>query len=466
MVITFISVMLFAGFVEAWGEESAESIPAGTYLLMLGVLFWPFKGFFQRERLLFLRTMQRIALGGLGSTVFFADVILADILTSFSRVVGDLQIVFTDLDETRTGEQTAAWVDMIAPSLICLPFLFRLRQSRNRHMLNALKYLSALPVIASSWLINFLRIRYYGLGLDPSQFDGEPKRLFEMQKRRVWIFFSILNSVFSLYWDIRMDWHLGTIGKFNSWRSLFGFGTDKSFVSSPTFDSTFSTASSQQQRRGTGKTSAAYGKVPTDEVDVEAEGDLSKARAGVKVYPPSSVIKTPSSLALMANERTSGTKFFLRLHLHFRHAWLYYGAVVLDTILRLSWIVKVTLIYTLARASLRGQSGTEPLSGLMAVDFTIKCLEIVRRYVWVFFRCEREWVVRKGHIREDPAREVRVPGWEAVGIGMGVGNFVRGNAGVAEVHTSGDLASGSVVGVKAPYVLNRTASGLNLKEKE
>ncbi|KAJ3162546.1 hypothetical protein HK101_000735 [Irineochytrium annulatum] len=98
LVLTVVTVLVFSFLVGPWGEEASEIVPALTYLITLGFIWWPWGNhMFARERGLFLRTMYRIALGGLGSTVFFCDVILADILTSFSRVVGDLQIVFTDL---------------------------------------------------------------------------------------------------------------------------------------------------------------------------------------------------------------------------------------------------------------------------------------------------------------------------------------------------------------------------------
>ncbi|KAJ3104023.1 hypothetical protein HDU97_009570 [Phlyctochytrium planicorne] len=486
MILTLVSVFVFAVLAQSWGEEASETIPALTYVILLVLLVWPWEGLYKQERFLFLRTMQRIALGGLSSTVYFCDVILADILTSFSRVVGDLQIVFTDLvydipahDETGFGKKLSerqrqrrevegaveeavetAWVDVIAPILICLPFLFRLRQciaeylqskdpsARTRHMLNAIKYISAIPVIVSSWLINYLRMRYYGLGLDPSNYDGDSNHLklrnAEMKINfsiGVWIFFSVVNSLYSLYWDICMDWHLGTISR-NIWRYLTQPTSESEKHTSPGVETSFSSASiisipGSQQRR----TKGDYSKISTDDPEVDAPTTrkhsstpnsptgshlLLSGSTSSKAYPPN-MSKTPSSLALMANERSAGgSKFFLRPHLHFRQAWLYYGAILLDTCLRLSWIVKVTLIYTLARSSLRGQTSSELLSGLMAVDFSIKCLEILRRYIWVFFRCEREWVVKKGHVREDPVREVRVSNWESVGMGLSLqssGNF-------------------------------------------
>lgn len=41
--------------------------------------------------------MYRIAFGGIGSSVLFADVILADVLTSYSRIFGDIGLVYMDL---------------------------------------------------------------------------------------------------------------------------------------------------------------------------------------------------------------------------------------------------------------------------------------------------------------------------------------------------------------------------------
>ncbi|KAJ3303046.1 protein-ER retention protein, partial [Blyttiomyces sp. JEL0837] len=224
-----------------YGEEVAEVVPGFAYLIVLGVVLVPAnpEGFFGRERCWFQRSLYRVAFDTINSpAVPLCDVILADILTSYSRVVGDLQLVVTDLlsadpgrghppgpvDIDGVGEKQVRsggmdldglegvisteglsrrdsgggerrWrfrrnvhahgsvggvvlLDLVGPVLVSLPFLFRLRQcmteyfqtrnpaAKTRHLLNAIKYTSALPVIISSWLINWLRARYELLDSD------------------------------------------------------------------------------------------------------------------------------------------------------------------------------------------------------------------------------------------------------------------------------------------------------------
>ena len=60
-------------------------------------LFPTFPIFLNQERKWFVNCLRRIVLGGISAKVYFSDVILADILTSFSKVFGDLQLVIVDL---------------------------------------------------------------------------------------------------------------------------------------------------------------------------------------------------------------------------------------------------------------------------------------------------------------------------------------------------------------------------------
>lgn len=116
------------------------------------------------------------------------------------------------------------------------------------------------------------------------------------------IFFSIVNSLYSLYWDVVVDWHL--------------------------FQKT-------------------------------SRGNSSSSR-------------------------------FLRPNLHFSHTIVYYAAILIDAVLRLSWTIKVTLLYRLVRATLYN----DLMPSSIGIDVGLKVLELVRRWVWVFFRVEREWVAK------------------------------------------------------------------------
>ncbi|KND00484.1 uncharacterized protein SPPG_04800 [Spizellomyces punctatus DAOM BR117] len=351
-IITFLSLAIFAKLEAKWGEEAAEIVPSLTFVLLTALILWPRKGFFARERGRFTRSLIRTILGGLGSTVPFCDVILADILTSFSKIMGDLQIVFADLvtEEVSHGlakagaipknvvmsrEASSAtslrvstlrnfrFLDFVSPFLVCLPYLFRLRQclaeytqssspsARTRHLANAIKYLSALPVVITGFLINWLETKYH---------DHHQENVLKHTQLRdaqwnlslslgLWVFFSVVNSIFSLYWDIVMDWHLGNL----------------------------------QRRRSTSRNSSKY-------------------------------------------------PVLLRPVLHFRYPFVYYAAILLDTILRMSWIVRVAILQQVVDGVGTPKEGVK--QSLAAVDIALKVLEVLRRWMWVFFRVEREWVSR------------------------------------------------------------------------
>lgn len=87
---------------------------------------------------------------------------------------------------------------------ISLPFTFRLRQTlaeynttkdlieKKRHLANAIKYASSYPVIWTTFYINWNIKNNFDLG---AAFG-------------LWVIFSSFNSLFSLYWDVFVDWKL------------------------------------------------------------------------------------------------------------------------------------------------------------------------------------------------------------------------------------------------------------------
>jgi len=98
----------------------------------------------------------------------FGDVLLADALTSYGRILGDLYVsfcmFFTDGISATSKPNRACGKDFIVPIIIAVPSAIRLRQclteyvrarrtaradsnNGNQHLLNALKYASAFPVI-------------------------------------------------------------------------------------------------------------------------------------------------------------------------------------------------------------------------------------------------------------------------------------------------------------------------------
>ncbi|KAJ3162545.1 hypothetical protein HK101_000734, partial [Irineochytrium annulatum] len=77
----------------------------------------------------------------------------------------------------------------------------------------------------------------------------------------------------------------------------------------------------------------------------------------IAATPGGTSSSTTSTTPSAAAGSPSDGYFFLRPHLHFQHPLPYYLAIAVDALLRLSWIVKVTLIYTLVRQSVGGGGG-------------------------------------------------------------------------------------------------------------
>ncbi|RKP08435.1 EXS family-domain-containing protein, partial [Thamnocephalis sphaerospora] len=254
----------------------------------------PVDSWWRHKRFCFLRSLGRIIFGGLASPVHLADVVLADILTSFARVLADLYVVLCyvvtasslDLAIHSLEQSTTCVYSWVGPVLVALPYMLRLKQclieaaqsrdwpSRRRHLANALKYASAFPVIILSAV----------------------QRLRSSDSIRAWenMFVCVLfNSFYSFYWDVAVDWQLG-----------------------------------------------------------------------------------PLSLPLTPQWEVHAR--YLRPMLHFSEPSIYYLAIVLDFLLRFTWSLKLS-------THLR-------LDELTAGGFVLEWLEVVRRWLWVYFRLEREWV--------------------------------------------------------------------------
>ncbi|KAJ3228236.1 protein-ER retention protein [Clydaea vesicula] len=330
-----------------------ETIPLALFFFLIFFTCLPFDIFFFKVRRDFVRCLGRIAFGGFNSPVTFSDVILADILTSYSRVVGDLQLVMIDFvyepaEKPASGriktENKLSISEFMVPILICVPFLIRLRQciseytlshnnllARKRHFKNGLKYISALPVILCSFIFHWLRHIYHGKFLEKVDKYDMVMRSSLVEEARFkfhscilfWVIFSFINSMFSIYWDIVNDW------------SLF--------------------------------------------------------------------YKTPST-----GIKNNSTHKFLRPILIYKPIF-YYLAIIFDIFCRLTWLIKLTIFFNLVDLTLKQKTEEEIFFNffgkkftdnnlsfiLLFLDFGLKFLEIFRRFIWVFFRVEREYVVKK-----------------------------------------------------------------------
>lgn len=172
-----------------------DALPYSTLVAILAAFLLPGRGFHSAGRHRFLSILQRVLFfGGLDTECKFADVLVADALTSYSRVLLDMVVVTKGVwnaesalgkpDRARYSGSTTMIIVLSIPSLIRLRqcFIDYMRTGSNTHLFNAAKYASALPVVVcSSWL----------KASDP-----------------IWILASTFNSLFSFFWDVSCDWGL------------------------------------------------------------------------------------------------------------------------------------------------------------------------------------------------------------------------------------------------------------------
>ncbi|XP_021631956.1 SPX and EXS domain-containing protein 1 isoform X2 [Manihot esculenta] len=197
------------------GEVSlAASQPVLLYLAVVMVLIFPFDIFHLSSRYYFLRTLWRIVFPL--QAITFSDFFLADILTSMSKVFSDLERSACRMVHRQVA--TIAWFEadsvcgshsIAIPLVLVSPYIFRLFQCLRQYkdtrektsLFNALKYSTAVPVIFLSAL------KYH---VFPDKWTNF--------YRPLWLLSSVLNSLYSFYWDVTRDWDLSCftrIFKFN-----------------------------------------------------------------------------------------------------------------------------------------------------------------------------------------------------------------------------------------------------------
>jgi len=169
-----------------------EILP-NLYLLALVVAFFlPLQFFSRAGRYRTLSILKRVSIGGLAEAQDgkFGDILMADVLTSYAKVLGDLFValcMFFSPGKSSTGRpDRSCGGTFIVPLIIAIPSLIRLRQCLidymrvrranekagtigshgwgGQHLANALKYSSAFPVIILSALQRDSASSKLGLG--------------------------------------------------------------------------------------------------------------------------------------------------------------------------------------------------------------------------------------------------------------------------------------------------------------
>lgn len=150
-----------------------EIIPQTYIIILLVILVLPFHRLSRNGRSRFFASLRRISVGGLAEAQDgkFGDVLLADALTSYSKVIAEIYInycMFFSSNASSTGKpDRTCGGRLIVPLLIAIPYAIRFRQCLieffrvrraghksdgwgGQHLANALKYSTAFPVIIFS----------------------------------------------------------------------------------------------------------------------------------------------------------------------------------------------------------------------------------------------------------------------------------------------------------------------------
>uniref|UniRef100_A0A8D8ZHH5 Xenotropic and polytropic retrovirus receptor 1 homolog n=1 Tax=Cacopsylla melanoneura TaxID=428564 RepID=A0A8D8ZHH5_9HEMI len=184
--------------------------PLFLIIIMTIFLFNPTKTLYYEARFWTLKILTRVLMAPLFH-VNFADFWLADQLNSLVPAVLDLQylVCFYATDDSWMYNSTlpkdpSKCVDKVLylrPIVACLPAWFRFAQCLRRysdtkerfpHLANAAKYATTFFVVLFSFLNLELSRR------------GSPSNVFFY----LWILASLISSLYSYVWDIRMDWGL------------------------------------------------------------------------------------------------------------------------------------------------------------------------------------------------------------------------------------------------------------------
>jgi hypothetical protein len=378
------------------------------------------------------------------SPIFFSDVILADILTSFAKVLGDLfisacQIWYGGITQGRVGQKgwprviTLSMIWCVAISshaeaelirrhsihpidLVCaydghyltfyvtaahlrlihsLPYAIRCRQclleyyqsgfTSPRPLANSLKYLSAFPVILlSAAQKNVVKDIALQKGITVQQLGDTGERWFgEHRLFRLWLLAVVVNSMFSFWWDVEMDWGLRLcevdtwLGEGRGQGRATGLHAASRRLSA---DMTLIGRLKRLYRRGS-SISHHRSPVPTPSPVLPSTGHLPN-------NPSSS--PNSSNLLTIPNSSTSSSStrlfaFGLRPQLLLPDPIVYHLFTAIDLILRFTWSLKLS-------------SHLHTISEIESGVFMMEALELVRRWMWVFVRVEWE-AVKMGEIR-------------------------------------------------------------------
>ncbi|WFD06813.1 protein-ER retention protein [Malassezia vespertilionis] len=323
-------------------------------LIALWVISGPFRGIQKAS----IRILRRLLSPSIQQTIQFSDVIAADILTSFAKVLGDVWLSFVILvclcDGIIVGERVlwSQQSSMAIPILSSVPYLIRLRQciseyrtsaplgrqpKSKRPLYNALKYASAFPVI---WLSAWQQNAHDVLAKNNARHTFMSMRLDGLFPS-LWLVSVLFNTLFSFWWDITNDWGLDLLLPSSFSKSLQAF-----YPHWPTLHRRFEPQNTLPQDKSA--------------LDEQEEGIVRPVHARRQ-----SILRVPEKPLPLPMS-------------------VYYVFIIVDLLLRFTWSLKL---------SSHLQYLAEWQCGLLLLE----ALELIRRSVWVILRVEWE-IVRRGAI--------------------------------------------------------------------
>ncbi|KAG8691459.1 hypothetical protein FRC11_003464 [Ceratobasidium sp. 423] len=150
--------LITAGDAEAM--DMYKILPTLTGIGLIIGLVCPLDVLMKRERMRFLRALWRCLSSPSSDPVYFSDVILADVFTSFAKVIADAWIAICMILPKGTllrARTMGGMSESLIPVMMALPYAIRFRQcmmeyigsqrKSGRALANAIKYASAFPVI-------------------------------------------------------------------------------------------------------------------------------------------------------------------------------------------------------------------------------------------------------------------------------------------------------------------------------
>lgn len=366
----------------------AQAIQGIAVLGFVAVACWPGDVLYRPMRRSLGRHLLKVCKPSLFQHIHFSDVVLADILTSYARVFGELWLTMCFL---WPKTDTPAWWNgkgsVAVPLLVSLPYFIRFRQCLSeynvsspsladgkRHMkplFNAAKYASAFPVI---WLSV----------LQGTSLPGDDHLTRANVYFYLWIGSVFINSLFSFWWDVTHDWGLELL-RWETWanspsllmngvRSIHRRNTSimPTYMSMPTSSSRREPDASGQDGQSTtvhpnGVTGMAH----------ERPHTLGTSNSSGSLYP----VSTNSSAG---SSHTRKESHFLRSpdYVMLFPPIVYQLAVTTDLVLRFAWSLKLS-------------SHLHHIIELESTAFYLEALEILRRWAWTYLRIEWEACKRR-----------------------------------------------------------------------